>query len=344
MRLPAFLALSATTAAAVVVAAILVAGEPRPTTSADAGGTFFPALAQSANDIATIRVQKGDETTTLVQGDHGWTVQEQGNYPASLEKLKQLVVSLSQLRRIEAKTDRPERYASIGVEGVAPGAGSTLVTLADTQGKPIAQLLVGETPASGTATDAHFVRMPGEARAWLAAGALDVDPSVSTWIDRKVISLPGDDVEEVRITRPDGGTLTAVKPDKDAPNFTLREMPQKHRLKHADAADNMAIVLTDLELQDLKTADKVAFPPEHTTHTRFRTFDGLTIDVDLVEQDGKDWVRLVPGTAPGASADVVAQAAALADRTRGYAFNVYNWKVAPLKQTLSDLTEPESGS
>jgi hypothetical protein len=344
MRLPAFLALSATTFAAVVVAAILVVGEPRPSTSADVGGTFFPALTQSANEIATIRIQKGDATTTLVQGDGGWTVQERGNYPVSLEKLKQLVVSLSQLRRVEAKTDRPERYASIGVEDVAPGAGSTLVTLADAQGTPIAQLLVGETPTSGTATDVHFVRVPGEPRAWLAAGTLDVDPSVSTWIDRKVISLPGEGMAEVQITRPDGKTLTAVKPDKDASHFTLRELPPKHRLKNVDAADNMAIVLTDLELQDLKTVDKVAFPPEHTTHARFRTFDGVTVDVDLVEKDDENWIRLTPGTAPGASAAAVAQAQALAERTRGYAFSVYGWKVAALKQTLSDLTEAESGS
>lgn len=344
MRLPAFLALSATTVAAVVVAGVLVVGQPRPSTSVGTGEVFFPALTGEANQIASIRIQRGDQTTTIAQGDHGWVIKERGDYPASIEKIKQLVVALSQLRRVEAKTDRPDHYASIGVEDPGPDAHSAQVSILDAQGKPLAQILVGEAPTSGAATDAHFVRVPGESRAWLAAGAIEVDPAVATWVDPTVVNVPGDEIAEVQITRPDGKKLTLAKADAQAPHFTLREMPRNHRMKQEGAADSTAVVLTELPLQDLKLADQVAFPADGTTHARFRTFDGLIVDVDLVENDGKDWIRLVPSSAPDASADVAAKAAAMAQHTRGYAFNVYSWKVAPLKRTVQDLTEDASGS
>lgn len=344
MRLPAFLALSVTTVAAVIVAGVLVASQPRASTSAGAGEALFPTLTAEANKIASIRIQRGGETTTIVQGEHGWVIKERGDYPASLEKVRQVVVALAQLRRVEAKTDRPDHYASIGVENSGPGTESTEVSILDSEGKPLAELLVGKAPASGGMTDAHFVRVPDEQRAWLAAGPIEVDPAVATWVDPTVVNLPSAAMAEVQITRPDGKKLTFVKADPDTPHFSLREMPRNHRIKQENSADSTAIVLTELQLQDLKLADQVAFPADGTTHAQFRTFDGLIVDLDLVEKDGKDWIRLTPTTKPGASPDAVAEAAALAERTRGYVFSVYSWKVAPLKRTLEDLTEAASGS
>lgn len=344
MRLPAFLALTATTIAAVAIAGVLVAGQPRPSSSTGTGGLFFPALSGAANRIASIEIRRGGDTTTIALGEHGWGLKERGDYPVSVEKIKRLVVSLAQLRRMEAKTDRPERYASIGVEDVAPGAESTLVTLADAQGQPLARLLVGEIPTSGATSDAHFVRQPDDSRAWLASGAIDVDPAVSAWVEQTVVTVPGERVAEVKITRPDGSMLTSVKENAEAAHFTLREVPHNHRLKREDAADGLAGVLSDLQQQDLAMADQVPFPADGTTHARFRTFDGLIVDVDLVERDGKDWVRLSSKAAPNASPEAVAEAAALTERTKNYVFNVYSWKVAPLKRSLDDLIEPGSGS
>ena len=344
MRLPAFLALSATTVAAVAVAAVLVLRQPETAAVTGSGELLFPALVGAANQISEIRIQKGSETTTIVRGDQAWSIRERGDYPASKEKIKQLVVELAQLRRLEAKTDNPERYASIGVEDVGATAGSTAVTVTDAQGQPLAKLLLGETPTTGAATDTHFVRIPGEPRAWLAEGALSADPAVATWIDQTVIDLPADQVAEVKVTRPDGKTLTAVKADAAAPHFALRELPRNRHLKSEDALDGMATALTQLQLQDLVMANQIDFSAASSSHARFRTFDGLIVDVELVQHDGKDWIRLSAAAAPGASAATVAKAEDLNRSTRGYAYNVYTWKVAPLLRSLDELTDAGSGA
>lgn len=344
MRYPAFLGLSAVTAAAVLMAGILIVTDHRPSPVAGGGELFFPDLATTANTVESIHIQKGDHTVTLAATDQGWVLKERGDYPVSLEKIKQLVISLARTRKIEAKTDRADRYARIGVEDVAPDGGATEVTLADAQGKPVAQLLIGNAALAGEVSDGTFVRIPGEQRAWLAAGIFNVGAEPVDWVDPVLIDLPASDLAEVKVRRPDGGTITAVKTDAEAPHFTLRDVPHGQRLKREDAADGMGLVLTQLQLQDLAMADQVAFPAEDTFHVQFHTFDGLIVDADLVERDGKEWVRLTPSTAPGASEETLAKVSALKARLNGYAFAVPSWKVASLKRPLPELIEPASGS
>ncbi len=288
-------------------------------------------------------MKNGETTLTLAQTDDGWVIEDRNRYPASFEKIKSLVVGLGRLRRIEPKTERPDRYARIGVEDAGPGAASTEISLLDRDGAPIARLLVGNESFAG-GTDGRYVRIPGDARAWLAAGSLDLSLAIRDWAAPEVVDIAANEVREVRIRRPDGETITAVKTGADAPHFSLRPVPRGSRPKSPDIADGFANALSGVELDDVKPVADVAFPPGETTRVRFETFDGLIIDMDLVEHDQVNWIRLTPSSAEGASSETAARAAALAERTQGWAYQVSGWRLSQLKRPLKDFVEPENPS
>lgn len=343
MRLKSFLILLLVTVAAVGVAAVLVAQQPRPATIAGAGEPVLPGLLENANRIDRIVLMSGETQLTLAQAEDDWVIENRNGFPASFERIKALVVGLGQLRRIEPKTERPERYAQIGVEDAGPGATSTEVSLLDREGTPVARLILGEDSFSG-GTGGRYVRIPGEARAWLASGTLDLSVAARDWAAPEVIDIAGTEVQEVRIRRPGGETIVAAKADASEPHLSLRTVPPGSRPKSPDIADGFAGALTGVELDDVKPVAEVAFPPESTTHVRIETFDGLVIDMDLVDHDEANWVRLTPSAADDAPAETAAKAASLAERTRGWAYQVSNWRLSQLKRPLEDLVDPDNPS
>jgi hypothetical protein len=344
MRVPAFLGLAAATTAAVVIAAVLVAGDQRPPEVAGAGEKVFPRLFADAGRIAAIGVRQRDAALTIAQADGAWVVRDRNNYPASIERVRQAVVGLGQLEKVAPKTDRPDRYGRIGVEDAGPDADSTEVTLSDAAGQPVARLLIGRSATGGGISDGVFIRLPGESRSWLARGQLMITPTLRDWVDTEVADIPASKVREVQVRRPDGTTLTAVKETPQEPHFALRELPAGRQLKSPEAVDGVAGVLAQLDLEDVKPADQLQFDPKQTLRARFVTFDGLVVEADFLEQNDTAWVVLRPSTGADAGPEVMAAATALADRSRGWAFEISSWKLTPLRRPLAELVAPKGDS
>ena len=136
------------------------------------------------------------------------------------DRVRELVRSIVQLERSEAKTVRPERYARLGVEDVdAPNSKSKEIVLQTTTGTPAARLIVG-TAASGFGADGGtYVRIPGDSQAWLARGALAPSLEPRDWVERRLIEIPVADIRQVKIVQPGGATLTAVRDPRMLPAF-----------------------------------------------------------------------------------------------------------------------------
>ncbi|MFO1153380.1 MAG: DUF4340 domain-containing protein [Rhodospirillales bacterium] len=343
MRLKSFLVLLLVTVVAVGVAAALVAQQRRPATIAGVGEPVLPGLLENANRIERIELKSGETTLNLARTDHDWVIETINGFPASFEKIKALVVGLAQLRRVEPKTEHPESYPQLGVEDAGPGAASSLVSLLDHQGAPVARLIVGKESFAG-GTGGHYVRIPGEMRAWLAAGTLDVSLGARDWAMPEIVNIDGADVRQVRIRQPNGETIVASRTDASEASLTLRTVPAGTRPKDPGISDGFAGALTAVDLDDVKPAAEMEFPAADTTVARIETFDGLVIDLDLLDRNETIWIRLTASAADGASPETVAKATALADRTRGWAYQVSSWRISQLRRGLEDLVEPAKPS
>ncbi|HYZ42851.1 MAG TPA: hypothetical protein VE687_19820, partial [Stellaceae bacterium] len=72
----------------------------------------------------------------------------------------------------------------------------------------------------------------------------------------------------------------------------------------------------------------------------FTTFDGLTIDVRLIERDKTNWVAI----AASGSGKAEPEAKKIEDRVSRWTYAIPVYKANLLKTKLADLLEPAKGS
>ena len=337
----------------VVAAAIftLAKGE-RGVSPAAPGAHAFPDLASGLGDLAWVRLTHGSAKADFAAIGGRWMVVEKGNYPAAPDKMRRLLLGLADLSLIEPKTERPELFARLDLDD--PGNGkSTLVALQDRAGKTIAELVVGKMRRDhlGGGNDGVYVRKPGDNRAWLARGSLDLAGDLAGgspgsppggivgWLDRRVIDIPPSRIAGVTLTGDDG---TALVLRRDAPDgkFAVADAPPDAKLKSDAALAEPAAALAGLDLDDVTPAADLPVPQKGVATAVFTTFDGLTLTLRLFAHDNADWASIEAAGSGAAEPDSQAINARLAQWS--YALPAGRAKL--LRTRLADLVEPAKGS
>lgn len=334
------------TLAMAAVAAFGVLRQEQPETVTGTGLPLLPDLLERLDGLSAVQVVSASGTLTVELTRHGWGVRERAHYPVPFETVRDTVLRLAALEKVEPKTTHADRYARLGVEDPrAENAKSREVRLLNAKGEVLAALIIGK-PAFGVGGEgALFVRLPGDERAWTVRGSLDVGAEARAWVDRTLTDIAPESLASITITHPGGETLTLV-PDTAAEGaWLLKELPAGAKLKMADELGAMSRTLSGLTLDDLRSAAEGEFPADGTTRARFVTRDGLIVDLDLQTAQGERWIRLkaqaAAGSSPGGvSEDAVAAADRLNRRTEGWLYRVPSWTVAPIERRLSDLIAP----
>jgi hypothetical protein len=329
-------------AAAVAVAAAIAAAATgdRTTMSAPANRLAFPALAGELGDVASVALERKGLNVTFRRRGEDWLVVQKGDYPAAPGKLRQLVLSLAEMRFVEPKTRLPDRYARLDVEDPGNGAAAR-VAIADKSGQPLARLIVGKRRFDrlGEGENGVYVRKPGDAQSWLASGDLDLSGDLASWLDRQIVDIPYSRIAKVSLTQPDGTrvVLSRAKPDGQ---FAVENAPPKTGFKSESTMNEPAMALASLDLDDVAPAARMPVSKSGTAAASYTTFNGLTIDLRLSEKGKTDWVALV-ATGSGRAA---AEAKRIDARVEGWSYAIPSYKAAMLKTRLADLIEPKKGS
>ncbi len=341
MRPKGLIGLVLVTAAALIVAVVLAAGSGASSADPQSGAAVLPELAKRADDVARLTLVHGESKATLLRQGDQWRVEEKSGYPADPTKVHQVLLGLAELRYVEAKTRKPEFYPRLEVEDAGQkGAKSTLVTASDEKGGLLGEILAGKRRVDqlGGGVDGIYLRKPGEAQSWLARGTLDLAGDTLGWLDRKVIDLPQEKVKEAVLIQPDGSKLDIAR-DKPEDPLALKGSATA-TLKSDTAASEPANALAGVELADVRPAAEVTFPKEGIAHAEYTSFDGLTIKVALVEQDGKSWARFeASGAGDGEKA-----AAELNAKLSPWVYALPDYKAKALKTKLAELVAPAKRS
>ena len=281
-----------------------------------------------------------------------WVLVEKGNYAAAPDKMRRLLLGLADLSLIEPKTERPELFARLDLDD--PGNGkSTLVALQDRAGKTIAELVVGKTRRDrlGGGNDGVYVRKPGDDRAWLARGSLDLPGDLAGgpaggpwggivgWLDRRILDIAGSRIAKITLTGDDGVAL-ALRRDAPDGKFAVADAPADAKLKGAAVIAEPAAALARLDLDDVKPAADLPVPQTGVATASFTTFDGLTVTLRLFAHDNADWAVIEAAGSGAAASDSQDINARLAQWS--YALSAGRAKL--LRTRLGDLVEPAKGS
>ncbi len=266
------------TAVAVLAAVFAVLGAPSIATVATDNAPAFPALRAHPDAVARIIVASAKERFTLRRTKDGrWVATDKFDYPADAAKIRDLVAGLADLRLVEPKTRRPDRYARLEVEDVgAPGAKSRSVRLEDAKGQPLAEAIIGKRRFryTGGAPNGVYICRSGEARAWLASGRAEVEPRLVDWLDKTVVNIARETVARVEIEPRKGAPYVAVR---DSGEGAFRILGRKDAKLNPDTGDRLSGVLSYVDFDDVKPAGDVSWPKDKMTTARVTTFDGVAI-------------------------------------------------------------------
>ena len=340
MHARSLILLAYATAALVAIAIVVLASGDRGVSHAAPGQSAFPALAARLGDVASVTVSRDGTTMTLIRDGDNWLVAEKGNYPANVAKISQIVRAMADLTLVEPKTQNPDLYPRLEVED--PGNGkSPLVAVKDNSGGDLAQAIVGKRRYDrlGAGNDGVYLRKPGEAQSWLARGTLDPSGDAASWLDRQIIDISEKKIAKVTLTQADGSKLVISRSAPEA-KFAVEDTPADAKFKSETATSGPATALETLDLDDVKPAGELPVPDKDVATASFTTFDGLTVDLRLMERDKTDWIAI---SAAG-SGSAEANAKKIEEKVSHWTYAIPAYKANLLKTKLADLVEPAKGS
>jgi hypothetical protein len=99
----------------VMLIAAIVFRSASVTSPAIEAGLVLPNLAQQLATVQTIKIIHAGDSVTLQRQAQAWTVVEKANYPAAESKIRELLLGLAYLKRLEPKTKNPDNYAILGL-------------------------------------------------------------------------------------------------------------------------------------------------------------------------------------------------------------------------------------
>ncbi|HEV8014109.1 MAG TPA: DUF4340 domain-containing protein [Stellaceae bacterium] len=325
-----------------VALAVLVSRTTGPQPDPLAGQPVLPEIGKRLADVGRVAVVHADQKTTLLRDGDKWTVEERGNYPANVTKVRQAILALADLAYVEPKTAKAASYPRLELEDAgSKDSKSTMVTLADTKGALLGEVITGKhrDDQLGGGEGGVYVRKPGSAQSWLARGNLDLAGNTADWLDKTLLDLPLVQVKQAVLTQPDGSSVTIAR-DKPTDKLQLAAMPKDKKLKYDSVLDDAAGTLAALQLDDVAPAKDVDFPKTGVSHAQFVAFNGLTITVDIVDKDGKSWAKF---TASG-TGDGEKLAADLNAKLSPWVYALAGDKAKTLRDKLDDLVETPKAS
>jgi hypothetical protein len=356
MKPAALVALGVVALAAVGGAVFIVTKQNAATQEAQLGQRLFPELAARADDIQTVIIARKEGTFRIARDGERWLVTDKSKYPASPDAIRRLVLGLSELRAMEAKTTQAAVYPELGVENIdAADAKSVQVTLQDVGGRAVLAVLVGKNRygRGGSGGDGVYVRKVGDNQAWLAQGRVSVDREVAGWLDKRIADVARERVRTVTL-KADQQTLTVLRVKADDKDFTVKDVPADRKAKAAYDINAVGGAFESLDLDDVRPAAEVGFSATSPT-TEAVTFDGLRLTATFAEKDGAIWARFGAKAEPPAQPvktdgdsklksadDVKKEADAINAKVGGWAYKLPAYKAEALRRKMEDLLEQKA--
>lgn len=299
--------------------------------------TFLPGIASEVGSANRIHISSKKGAFDVVKASAGWVLPGRGNYPASFEEVQKTLVGLAGLETIEPKTSRPDWFHYVDVDAPPKGNG-ILVTVSGPNGQ-IASVILGKSEDIGDPTGALglFARRANENQSWLVRAIFEPKSDVGDWMNKTVVSVDRARIQEVDVT-PSTGTAYVVKRDKPSdPDFKPTSLPAGRTLAYDAAADTVASAITGFTFDDIRQSSTLDF--SKPTRVVTKTFDGLTVSANLIQQGQDYWATIAASAAP-ASADAEAEAREINAHAAGWAYKLPAYKGQQFMTSLESLLKP----
>lgn len=302
---------------------------------------FLPGLASEVRDIAHIHVaSKAGSVDLQFKPDRGWVVASHDDYPAAFDHVRQTVVGLAALETIEPKTARADWLHYLDLDPPPKGDG-TEITLADGQGRTLAGIIAGKTEEIGDPSGAVglFVRRANSNQSWLVRSVFQPKTDTAEWLDKQIMDVELSRIQEVDVNPMTGPSYEVRRDKPTVANLNLVDIPKGRELAYAGATDGVAGTITGFTFDDVRPAKDFDFSDGHAARVVAKTFDGLTVTVQTLQQGHDYWASVFAEGAAG-KPEAQRQARTIDARTSGWAYKLPAYKGQQLMTALESLLKP----
>jgi hypothetical protein len=306
--------------------------------------TLFPGLAAHAGEVTRIRIASKKGEVDLALKRAGWVMTNHDDYPATWDQVHQTVVALAALLTLEPTTARADWLHYIGLDAPPQGDG-VLISLSDENGKTLASLIVGKSQDIGDPSGAVglFVRNPDSTQSWLVRSPFEFKSDPEDWFDKDVMTIDRARIQETDVDPASGTSYTVRREKPDDASFKLLDVP-KGRDAADGAADGIATAVVGFTFDDVRPAKNFDFSdPTHTSRVITKTFDGLTITLEVIQQ-GPDYWATVSAEGAAGKPDAQKEARDIDAKSFGWAYKLPAYKGQQLMTTQENLLKPVGGA
>jgi len=275
-----------------VALALIPTGNDTRTTGPKMGDKLFADL--PVNQVAEVAIADAENRTTLVKGERVWQVEERSGYPADFDQLRDTVVKLSRLKIGRSFSGDPEslvRLSLLPPSDPNTSARGTRITLKDTSGKTVADLILGQTRSTenGGGKGQYLKKADGDTVFLVDAGFRFLKTAPTEWLQKEILNIKADAVESVTCYAGEGQepvyTLTRPEKGKDA---ELTPIPEG-RTADANRVDQVMEALAPLTLDDVQPAAGPPTAPSGRPRLVYHLFDGREIDIFPASDGGEKY-------------------------------------------------------
>jgi len=350
-------------AAIVVLVALVLVGQ-RGGSTGSGSKLFAPQLEAALNDVDHVTITKANNETVvaLERQPEGWVATSKSGYRANVDKLRQGLQALAEAKILEQKTANPELYSHLGVEDVGGDKAAGIAIALAVNGKERPVLILGNAEGSKH----RYVRRSAEMQSYLIDRNPEFARGVGQWLDSQIVDIRSDRIAQVTITQPTGQVVKLSKPNKDAANYDVADVPKGRELLYPGVANVIGNSLRELNLEDVEPA-AVSVPAKPTV-VEVRTFDGLVVRVDGEKRNDASWITLTasvdsaqaaraaaaviptpPAEGAGAATDTpktaaasdpVAEAARINAKVGPWRYKIATFQYDQMTRGLADLLKP----
>ncbi|AFI83664.1 DUF4340 domain-containing protein [Methylophaga nitratireducenticrescens] len=266
---------------------------------------LFPELFEQLSDVDNVTFKSEQDEFTLSRADKQWFIADYHNYPADDDLVRRMLVDMADARILELKTNDPELYPVLGVEGAEQGGSSFVIKLFKGQQEMVG-LILGEArdlSAETSGPQQFYVRRINEDRSYLAEGYFQFSPMMLNWIDGLIVDIARERVARVDIIQPNGNTATLINlGQKD--KFGTPEDREDTVFRYEQLGYDIAGTLYQMRLEDVQPVDEFSRGDAEVVRAEFLTYDGLKIIAQTSFNDGFYFSTFKAEFAPDAAPEV----------------------------------------
>lgn len=295
-------------------------------------GPVVPDWAATSQQAQQIEITGSGGRFTIERRGEDWVMPSRDDHPVRRSRIAEIDAFLAGLSYEGARTADPLKHVRLNLgEQDGDGAGLRLVAR-DASGETLADLVLGRQ--SG---DLVYLRSPGTTQTYAARlGESAPVPQIGNaddWLELDFLALGRSDIALTRIQPERGPAYLLERSGRAARNFVLRE-PGGWRPITAGAANGPGAAMARLRFRDVRRADRLGGQVV-ASHVA-QTFSGLEVSMSVIAQGETRWAVL---DVRAVSNDQIDAAAALAERTGGWAYLLSDLSLDRLLRPLDEIAD-----